>query len=341
MIERALQQKMSRRDLLKRAMPLGWVGEVIEQGGCLSEISPAAQFSLFKDAAFFLSPLVACTPNQTRPPVQPSVVIPSREQEQQELLGTIQSEVRRLVLAQPEESLVKKVYTGDLIAISPIFTPRLQIKLVSNPNNYAENTVRDFSLTPDARFSVVASDGVQKEDYHSLLKIKDISVGLSKNWLSSTDTAKLLALEKEAANLTMYEKVMPELARQYAVALNNTIRPTNSSVTREEIGRTLGVYLTNSNPDMKNLKDWAGYLYIMPKVGRVRRSTDAKSIEDMRVRNNIMTVYDAGIKAGLNFPEEGFILGSDAFLFMAFDIESRWVKFVQSLPPLDAPNAIR
>lgn len=142
-----------------------------------------------------------------------------------------------------------------------------------------------------------------------------------------------MAIEKEAIGLALFEGFSKIALNTYLS--QGRIERIDPNVTDQEIARTLGYILLTENPDISKLFDYAAYLSIMQKTGRlIYQNTDI--INELRV-SNIYTIYQMAKDKNISF--EQITPGSKEFWSLAFSPESPWVKMILD-PSVPGPHNI-
>lgn len=283
-----------------------------------------------REAILFVTSLsaVACA---SKEPIQPPV---QATRQSNENLNRVHQEVRRLALMYSVDSLVRKVYLGNVAEISPIFVAPLPVGFVS-PETYATTIFGQAEYTPNKRFRYSLTRDRSVVDYATLRK-QVVSIVFSEKWLSTTrDQVKVLALEKEALQLGLWEPFSQIALNTYlSQGRVEKIDPTTSD---QEIARTFARNLLIENAQVRKLYDYAGYLAVLPKVGQLLASQDPQIIAELNY-SNMPQVYNLAKKNEVQF--EGIAVNSTDFLSLAFDPNSNWAAMISS-SSLPAPAAPR
>ncbi len=258
----------------------------------------------------------------------PTVMVsPSKPDQAQDFLQRIQQEVIRLARLQPPDSLINTVYRGDISTINPIFKSRVRSGTTSE---YAQISFIDAKYSPVDRFRYTLQRDQSAKNYATLDQL-DVAISFSNFWLISTDQVKLLAMEKEAYNLALWNSFcQSSLATYRAQGRIDLIDPT---VTEQELANTMGRQLVIENSLVQKLYDYAGYLAIMPQVGHLLELNDPKINRDLFNHSNIGKIYQLAKERNI---EVNLQFGSREFLATAFDLNGPWGQMISD-PSVDSP----
>lgn len=263
--------------------------------------------------------LASCSPS---PVVRET---PPRQDQTQEVLTLtrIHQEVRRLVETYPQDSIIRKVYLGNLTDISPVFTSVLPVGIADPKVAYSRIHFTQAEYTPTHRFSYFLNRDQSQKDYATLKK-QTVAIYFSPLWLNSkNDTVKMLSLEKEAYTLALWESFSRIILNTYlAYGSINKIDP---AVTEMEIARTLARQILIENPDVRKLYDYAGYLAVLSKVGNVLVIQNPE-VETELNYSNLPEIYKVAKQRGIKFG--GLEFGSKEFLQLAFDTNGPWARMI-------------
>lgn len=257
--------------------------------------------------------VIACRPNQSTP--QPEV---SKE------TTIIRSEVARLVQFWDPDTVIRKIYTGGVFpGLDPIFTLPVPTgfsegrgySLVHAAGNVSSPTTR-FEYFPQPKGGKVA---LPTPIHHN------ISIMFSRNWLNTKDDRlKRLAIEKETLYIGLWNPFSTILKNSYAQ--NGPINKLDATVTDQEIANAMAIYTLGTEPGIRKIYDFAGYLVILPKVGQLLSLNDPKFTQEIESYTNLKRVYDAARAKNIPFDKVGF--NSREFYQLAFDPNSPWAQMV-------------
>lgn len=274
--------------------------------------------------------IAACSPQrESAKSLQPT---PSSQPEQVEQLKRVHQEVRRLALMYPADSLFRKVYLGNVAEISSIFVSPLPVGFIT-PEPYSRVVFGKAEYSPNKRFRYSLARNRSVADYETLQK-QTVSILFSEVWLSTTkDQVKILALEKEALQIGLWEPFSQIALNTYLS--QGRIERLDPTVTDQEIARTFARNLLIENADVRKLYDYAGYLAVLPRVGSLLNSQDPRTVTELNY-SNLPQVYDLARKN--NIPFDRLEVASTDFLRLAFDPESKWAVMISN-PALPTPAA--
>lgn len=289
-------------------------------------------------AASFIA-LSACGPKHeiTHTPLPPAMpiasgstaeVLPKTNQQ------IVEEEVKRLASKYPQDSITKTVYSGEAPThLSPIFKYPVEIKFIP-PVAYARIRYSDGEFSEQKRFRYFLERDSSLKDYSTLERVK-VSIAFSSLWLQSkNDEVKDLAIEKEAIGLALFEGFSKITLNTYLS--QGTIERIDPNVTDQEIARTFAYLFLEENPDVTKLFDYAAYITIMQKAGRLIEQNDPSIMQDLRV-TNIVIIHQMAKNRNISFDQ--IKPGSKEFWALAFSPESPWVKMILD-PSVSGPSII-
>ncbi|MBI2430503.1 MAG: hypothetical protein HYV39_00580, partial [Candidatus Levybacteria bacterium] len=251
----------------------------------------------------------------------------------EEQLQKVQQEVIRLARLQPPDSLINTVYRGDISTFNPIFKSKTRSGFTNE--EYAQIGFINASYSPDQRFRFTSLINQSTATYATLDKL-DVAIYFSPFWLNSTDQVKLLAMEKEAINLALWNSFCQIALNTYRN--QGRIDLIDPRVTERELANTMGRQLIIENPLMQKLYDYAGYLAVMPKVGQLLQLQDPQINKDLFEHSNFGTIYQMAQRSKI---EVNLEFGSREFLTTAFNENGPWGKMIADpsvgAPPIPVP----
>lgn len=248
---------------------------------------------------------------------------PPRKDPIQEALEKTYQEVINLSQTYPEDSLVNKVYLGNLNSISPIFTTPLRIGIIDPNVAYTRAGFTNPQYSPNPRFRYTLYSDSSVADYQTLQSM-DITIYFSPRWLNSkNDEVKKLALEKEAYSLALWEPFSRIILNTYLS--QGRIGLIDPEATEAEIAHTLTRQLLLENQDVRKLYDYAGYLAVLPQVGNLL-DMGSQDINEELQYSNLPQIYTLAKLEGVEFEDSNF--GSREFLQLAFDINGPWAQMI-------------
>lgn len=257
-----------------------------------------------------------------QPPDSPQTPTPEQPLNPTEQLNRVHQEVRHLALMYPEDSLVRKVYLGNLAEINPIFPSPLPVGFI-DPAPYARTYFGKAEYTSVKRFRYFLARDGSIADYATLQK-QAVSISFSDKWLSSTnDRVKSLALEKEALQISLWEPFSRIVLNTYLS--QGRVEKLDPTVTEQEIAHTFTRNLLIENADVRKLYDYAGYIAVLPKVGQLLMEGNPQVIAEANY-SNLPSIYELARKRNVVF--DGLAFASTDFLRMAFDPNSPWVAII-------------
>lgn len=259
------------------------------------------------------------------------------KQESESASQRIKNEVERISRLQPDDSFVKKVYSGNLKLFGATFKS-LSIGVANPTTEAAKFSYGNFKYSPNNRFSHAfrAQDAVPLPT----LTDQEIVISFTPDFLNAPDEVKLLLMEKEGSHIPMFASLSDAVYRIYEQL--GTYKKLDPSVTRDEIGTTLAVQLTSQDKDMLKLFDYAGYLYVLPKIQELVNKHDPK-IDQALTKTNYVEILRMTEKNKI--PIKNYDLNSDEFKIQAFTKNSPWGKMIMDpkIPfgaPIPSPNPI-
>lgn len=302
--------------------------------GLMAIVEQARKFFRVTGAALLLT---GCTPEQPKPIAKPPIVreAPPPPDQTQAVLMRIHQEVRRLVQFYPEDSIIRRVYLGNLSAISPVFVGTLPVGIADPKAAYARTEFAQAEYTSMHRFRYFLPRDQSLKDY-ATLKAQKVAIYFSPLWLNSkNDAVKILALEKEAYTVALWEPFGRIMLNTYLA--QGIIERIDPAVTEAEIARTLARQIPIENPAVRKLYDYAGYLPLLAKVGQILAMQNPQVTTELAY-SNFPEIYRLAKQRGIQF--EGLQFGSREFLQLAFDTRGPWVKLIlqPSIPgPIPLP----
>ena len=141
-----------------------------------------------------------------------------------------------------------------------------------------------------------------------------------------------MAIEKEATGLALWEGFSKIALNTYLK--QGKIEKIDPNVTDQEIALTLAYILLTQNPNVNKLFDYAAYLPIMQRVGRLIDQNNASINQELN-ESNILTIYQ--MAKDRNIPFEQIKPWSKEFWTLAFSPESPWVKMILD-PSIPGPS---
>lgn len=263
--------------------------------------------------------------SEPTPKILPSEVTETLEQQ-------IQKEIRRLALQASEDSITRKIYLGNLTSISSVFNPSLRIGAINPEVAFARQGFDNPRYSPNKRFRYTLHRDGSVADYETLERL-DCSIYFSPLWLRfKSDTVKTAAMQKEASSLFLFESFTQIALNTYSQ--QGKIDKIDPNVKEDEIARTLGLILNSQDANVRKLFDYAGYLAILPEVGKIVESVDTEAQRELAY-TNAPAIYTMAKDRGITAQTLEF--GSAEFLNMAFSQSSPWVQMIQS-PNIPEPK---
>lgn len=253
----------------------------------------------------------------------PAGETPLKPDQTQELLTKIHQEVIRLLQTYPQDSIIRKVYLGNLSDISPVFKGTLPLGIADPIKAYSSNRFGNAEYSPQDRFSYFLNQDRSLKGYSTLQK-QELAIYFSPTWLDTkNDDVKRLALEEEAYTLALWEPFSRIILNTYLA--QGRIDKIDPQVTDEEIGRTLARQILIENKDVRKLYDYAGYLAILFKVGELVEKHDLEIDKELSY-SNLPKIYNLAKLRGVKF--ENLQFTSREFLQLAFDNNGSWGKMI-------------
>lgn len=270
----------------------------------------------------------ACRPS---PLLQPSAT-PEQTLDLVEQMHKVHQEVKRLALTLPEDSLVRKVYLGNVAEVNPIFQSPTEVGFMYPTTAYAMTYFGVPKYTPEYRFRYLLTRNNSVANYAILQKMA-VSIIFSQEWLTTTSyEVKMLALEKEATQLSLW-KPFSRIALNTYLAFGK-VEKIDPTVTDQEIADTLTRSLLIEDPNVNKLYDYAGYLAVLNKVGQLLAQGNQQIINDLDI-STLNKVYNLAKRKGIQF--ENLEFASTDFLRTAFDPNGAWAKMILD-PSIPAPH---
>lgn len=292
-------------------------------------VEKIGRFMCAAGAAFVLT---SCSPDKPKTIERPPIVKenPPKQDQTQEILTRIHQEVSRLAQTYPQDSIIRNVYLGNLSSISPVFTDALPVGIADPKAAYARTQWGQAEYTPSDRFNYFLNSDSSQKGYATLKK-QAVAIYFSPVWLNSqNDNVKKLALEKEAYTLALWEPFSRIALNTYLS--QGKISKVDPTVTDIEIARTLARQILIDNPDVRKLYDYAGYLPILQKVGKL--ATQNSRAETELNYSNLLKIYNLAKEKGIQFADLQF--GSKEFLQLAFDPDGSWAQMILN-PAIPGP----
>ena len=289
--------------------------------------------------------LTSCSPDKPVPfdktPVEKTVPLPifptasPKVDFTTEILNKLSNELGRLVQTTPADSLIRKVYLEDLNAISPIFSGKLPIGITEAA--YARTNFGRAEYSPEHRFNYFLERDGSLAGYSTIRKM-DVAISFSTVWLNSqSDAVKMLAVEKEAFQLALWEPFTRIISNSYLA--QGRITKTDTTVTDWEIAQSLARVIAIQNYEVRKLYDYAGYLAVLPGVGKVLASEGPQAERELNY-SSLLKIHQMAKTKRISF--ETLQFGSKEFLQTAFDPKGAWAKMISDPsipgPELSNPN---
>lgn len=269
--------------------------------------------------------LASCSPQQPQATDKPPVVreAPPQPDQTQVFLTRTHQEVIRLLQDYPEDSITRKAYLGNLSEISPIFADALPVGIADPKEAYSRTHFAQAEYSPKHRFNYFSNHDQSLKGYATLQR-QEVAVYFSPVWLDTkSDAVKKLVLEKEAYNLALYEPFSKIILNTYLT--QGRIDKTDPQITEDEIARTLARQILFENAEVRKLYDYAAYLPLLSRVGKLLESQDPEIEKELNY-SNLAEIYRLAKEKGIKF--ENLQGGSREFLQLALDINGPWAKMI-------------
>ena len=285
------------------------------------EISQSIPKTILHGLAFVglaVSPLVLTGCETPQPKITATA---TRQIEAESIMQKIAQEVKRLANTEPEGSLIKQVYSGNLKPFSNTYS-NLSIG-VANPNTEAAKfSYGNFKYSPKESFSFVYK-GDSKPIYIPTLTQQEATISFVPGFLSMPDEVKLLLMEKEGSHIPMFSALADTYYRYHEQL--GTFRALDPTVTRNEMAESLVIRLTANDKDLLKLYDYAGYLYVLERIQKLVDRHDPR-IDAALAKTNYVEILN--MAKSNNIPIKKYPMTSDEFKIQAFMKDSPWGKMI-------------
>lgn len=300
----------------------------------LMAIVEIKKLMLITGASFAITGCLPEPQKQTVPPPVVREVAPPTDLTQ-ETLTKIHQEVVRLARIYPPDSLINRVYLGNLSDLSPVFRSPMRIGIADPSVAYARTAFTNLEHTPHPRFRYFLYRDGSIADYQTLTGM-DITIYFSPRWLEGgNDQVKALGLEKEAFAVGLWEAFSRITLNTYI--MQGRIDKVDPQVKEAEIARTLARQLLMENDAVRKLYDYAGYLAIMPKVSILLSQHDPNVEQELGVHSNFLEIYRRARARSIDF--DSLNPNSKEFLQLAFDPNSPWTQMILD-PDVPGPRLL-
>lgn len=235
----------------------------------------------------------------------------------------------------PQGSIVRTVYSGEApTQLSPIFKNPVKIKSIPLSVAYARVAYTNGEFSKQKRFRYFLETDSSSKDYSTLESVR-LSIRFSSAWLAAkSDEVKDLAVEKEAIGPALFEGLSKIMLNTHLS--QGKIERIDPNVTDQEIARTFAYLALGDNLDIAKLFDYAAYIAIMQKAGKLIEQNDPTIMQDLRA-TNIERIYRMAKDRHINFDQiKPF---SQEFWTLAFNPDSPWVKMILD-PSVPGPSRI-